>query len=67
MIEVTRYDEQKLMVNANLIEFVQDTPDTVITMTTGRKILVKEKAQEIRELVLDYYRKIHEDRLLRTE
>lgn len=67
MIEVTRYDEQKLMVNANLIEFVQDTPDTVITMTTGRKILVKEKAQEIRELVLDYYRKVNEDRLLRTE
>lgn len=59
MIEVTRFDEKKLMVNANLIEFVQDTPDTVITMTTGRKILVKEKADTIRSLVIEYYRQIH--------
>lgn len=68
MIEVTRFDGKKLMVNACLIEFVQDTPDTVITMTTGRKILVKEKAEEIQSLVIDYYQKIHrEDCLKRGE
>lgn len=64
MIEVTRFDGKKLMVNATLIEFVQDTPDTVITMTTGRKILVKEKAEEVQALVIDYYRSIHQDDIL---
>ncbi len=67
MIEVTRFDDKKLMVNAALIEFVQDTPDTVITMTTGRKILVKEKATEIRSLVVDYFRQIHSHHLDRSE
>ena len=42
MIEVTRLNGTQILVNADLIELVEETPDTVITFTTGRKIIVKE-------------------------
>ncbi len=42
MIEVTRLNDTKILINPDLIEFVEETPDTVITFTTGRKIIVKE-------------------------
>ena len=40
MIEVTRLNGTQILVNADLIELVEETPDTVITFTTGRKIIV---------------------------
>ena len=54
MITVTRFNQSELTVNADLIEFVEQTPDTVITMTTGRKVLVRETADEIRLRVIAY-------------
>lgn len=56
MIEVTRYNNVRLTINAELIEMVEETPDTVITFSTGRKIIVKESRQEIRNLVILYKR-----------
>lgn len=48
MIEVTRINRQnKFWVNENLIEFMEETPDTILTMTTGRKVAVAESAKEI--------------------
>ena len=41
MIEVTRLHNQRIIVNADLIEFVEETPDTMISTTTGKKLLVK--------------------------
>lgn len=58
VIEVTRLNDTKLLVNAELIELVEETPDTVITLTTGRKLVVKESRQEIRDLVKFYKRDI---------
>ena len=52
MIEVTRLNGTQILVNADLIELVEETPDTVITFTTGRKIIVKESRQEIKNLVI---------------
>ncbi len=52
MIKVTRFDQSELIVNADLIEFVEQTPDTVISMLTGRKVLVRETAEEIVQRVL---------------
>lgn len=46
--------------NADLIELVEETPDTVITFTTGRKIIVKESRQQIKSLVKSYKREIME-------
>lgn len=58
MIEVTRLNDIKMTVNAELIERVEELPDTVITLTTGNKIIVKESRQEIRDLVMSYKKEI---------
>ena len=54
MIEVTKLNDMKLLVNAELIETVEETPDTVISFVTGKKIIVKESRQEIKNLVILY-------------
>jgi flagellar protein FlbD len=51
MIEVTKINGSKLLVNTSLIETVEETPDTVITLNDGKKIIVRESRHEIRELV----------------
>ena len=50
MIEVTRLNGTKILINPDLIELVEETPDTVISFTTGRKLIVKESRQEIKNL-----------------
>ncbi|MBE5944820.1 MAG: flagellar protein FlbD [Lachnospiraceae bacterium] len=59
MIEVTRLKGTKIFINAELIEMVEETPDTVITLTSGKKYIVSESGRDIIELVIDYKRKIH--------
>ncbi|MBI2965136.1 MAG: flagellar FlbD family protein [Chloroflexi bacterium] len=56
MIRVTRLNDRSLILNADLIEFVESTPDTIISLTTGRKILVKETPDEIVARVLEFKR-----------
>ena len=51
MIDVTRMNGSVLSINNDLIETVEETPDTVITLTTGKKIIVKESRQEVKNLV----------------
>ena len=58
MIEVTKINGVKVLVNPDLIELVEETPDTVLTLTTGRKIIVKESRQEIKTLVILYRKDI---------
>ncbi|CRZ34558.1 flagellar protein FlbD [Herbinix hemicellulosilytica] len=58
MIEVTRLNGNKMTVNAELIERVEELPDTVITLTTGNKIIVKESRQEVKNLVILYKKEI---------
>ena len=64
MIELTKLNGQKVLVNCDLIELVEETPDTVVSFTTGRKIIVKESRQEIQNLVILYRRKILNDCLI---
>ncbi|MCL4402577.1 MAG: flagellar FlbD family protein [Acidobacteria bacterium] len=47
MIHVTRLSQAPMVLNSDLIEFIESTPDTVITMTTGQKLRVLETAEEI--------------------
>lgn len=54
MIHVTRLNDKDFVLNAELIETIEETPDTVVTLTTGRKFLVKESADEIIEKVYAY-------------
>ena len=58
MIEVTKMNGRKVLVNPDLIELVEETPDTVILFTTGRKIIIKESRQEIKNLVKSYRKEI---------
>ena len=47
MIEVTRLNGTTVLINSDLIETVEETPDTVISLTTGKKFIVKESRQEV--------------------
>ena len=57
MIFVTRTNGSKIYINAELIQTVESTPDTVITLTSNKKLLVKDTAQEIAERFIEYRRK----------
>ncbi|MCX6378682.1 MAG: flagellar FlbD family protein [Armatimonadetes bacterium] len=57
MIKVTRFDQSELIVNADLIEFIEQTPDTVLSMITGRKVLVQESVEEVIRRVTEYRQK----------
>jgi flagellar protein FlbD len=59
MVEVTRTDGRKITINAELILSVEQTPDTLITLTNGVKILVNEKITTIVDMVIDYKQKIY--------
>lgn len=56
MIVLTRFDGTELYVNADLIEFVEASPDTHITLVTGKKLLVRERREEVVARVLDWRR-----------
>ncbi len=54
MIELTRLNNSVLMVNSDLIKFVEQAPDTVITLVNGEKLLVRESADEIASRVVRF-------------
>lgn len=58
MIKITRFNGTELYVNATLIEIVEATPDSVITLVNGKKVVAKESVAEINQLITDYYRSI---------
>jgi flagellar protein FlbD len=58
IIKVHRFDGSELVVNSDLIETIEATPDTVITLTTGKKIVVTDSVEVIIERVMDYKRTI---------
>jgi flagellar protein FlbD len=64
MIQVTRLDGSQLYVNAELVEFVESTPDTVLSLTTGRKISIRESAETVVEAILSYKHRIQAGRLV---
>lgn len=66
MIELTRLNGTTFDLNPDLLEVIDSTPDTVITLTTGRKLIVKESRQEVKNLVLLYRRAVFAE-LLRLE
>ena len=58
MIDVTKMDGKVITINAELIEMLDEIPETVITLTTGKKIIVKESRQKIKNLVKLYKQEI---------
>jgi flagellar protein FlbD len=59
MIEVTRLDGSPIFVNADLIETVQRTPDTILGLANGNTVMVREAVGVVIERVLAYKRAVH--------
>ena len=58
MIQVTRINRVPLVVNSDLIEHIETTPDTVVSLTNGQKFMVLESADEIIRRVIAFRRQI---------
>lgn len=58
MILITRLDGSSLHINAELIETIESTPDTLLTLTTGKKLLVTEKPSTVIKRIINYRRRI---------
>lgn len=63
MIKLTKLNGKTFVINAELIETAESTPDTVVTLTTGKKYIVKEKADDIIDKVIQYKKQIFCDGL----
>ncbi|MGH9454994.1 MAG: flagellar FlbD family protein, partial [Terriglobia bacterium] len=58
MIQLTRLNKKPLIVNSDLIEFIENAPDTTITLVTGEKVLVLESADQILGLITEFRRRL---------
>ena len=59
MIRLTRLNHLQMVLNSDLIEHIDVTPDTVITLTTGQILRVRETADEVIHRIVDFRRKIY--------
>lgn len=58
MIRLTRLNNQGLTVNSDLIKFVEQSPDTLITLVTGEKIVVRESAEDVLAAIIEFRRSV---------
>jgi flagellar protein FlbD len=58
MIQLTRLNNHPLMVNSDLIKFVEESPDTVLSLVTGEKIVVLETPAQLIEKIVEFRRRI---------
>ena len=58
MIVVTRLNHTPIVVNPDLIVFIEETPDTIITLSNGEKLVIQEKVSEVIKRVIDFRRSI---------
>lgn len=58
MIALTKLNGRNVIVNAELIKMIEHTPDTLITLTTGDHLMVKEHVDEVVERAIEYARRI---------
>ena len=58
MIQLTRLNNQPLTVNSDLIKFVEESPDTLVTLITGEKLVVLEKSSEVLARIIDFRRSV---------
>lgn len=67
MIQLTRLNNHPLAVNSDLIKYVEQAPDTVITLVNGDKIVVRETAQEVLDRVVEFRRSVLQGALLKSD
>tara|TARA_B100000029_G_scaffold288685_1_gene282459 strand:+ start:597 stop:800 length:204 start_codon:yes stop_codon:yes gene_type:complete len=54
MIKLTRLNNSKLVINAEMIEFVEAIPDTIVSLVSGKKIMVTESVDQVVEQVVEF-------------
>lgn len=59
MIALTRLDGHPLMLNCDLIESLEATPDTLVTLTSGNKLIVRDTMEEVQSKIIAFKRKVH--------
>lgn len=59
MIKVTRLKGSIFYINEEMIEFLEETPDTVVTLNTGKKVIVLESVDDVIAMIIDFKRKIY--------
>jgi len=60
MIRLTRLNNRPLVVNSDLIKFIENAPDTVITLVSGEKIVVRETPEEVMTKIFQYRRQLRQ-------
>lgn len=58
MIRLTRLNKQPFVLNAELMQMIEEAPDTIITLVNNEKFLVLESAEEVIQRIIDYHRSI---------
>ena len=58
MVTITKINDVEMVINCDLIELIESTPDTTITMTTGRKVIAKESVEEVIERIAEYKKRL---------
>jgi flagellar protein FlbD len=58
MIEVTGMDHKEFVLNADHIEKIEEVPETIITLTNGKKYIVLQSVEEVRKAVIEYKNRI---------
>lgn len=58
MISVTRLNGAPFLVNPDRIEYIEETPDTVLSLESGRKVVVQQDADEIRDAIITYRQRV---------
>ncbi len=59
MIYLTRINHVALVLNSDLIEHIESSPDTIVTLTNGQKFVVLEPVEDIVKKVIEFRRAIH--------
>ncbi|HPY96335.1 MAG TPA: flagellar FlbD family protein [Candidatus Cloacimonadota bacterium] len=54
MIRLTKINGQEIYINNDLMEFIESTPDTIISLTTGKKLIVKETIEEVIDKIVEF-------------
>ena len=58
MIQLTRLNNKPLVVNSDLIKFIEQSPDTLVTLISGEKIVVREKLPEVLTRIIEFRRQV---------
>src|SRR5690349_3356358 len=67
MIQLTRLKNQLMVVNSDLVKYVEKAPDTLLTLLTGEKVVVRESVEEVLAKIVEFRRTILAGMTLRAE